>query len=107
MTVERVNRIIADYERGALTDASACLEVLMAAGEGDAGALFARLTPELRELVSRDIADANPSEVRIIESSSGTAPPEAYAADLRRREEIMRRGIVVLQRLTSGHTGGG
>src|SRR3954453_14851321 len=107
MAADRVERIIANYERGALTDASACLEVVLAAGEGDAQALFARLTPDLRELVSRDVADVNPSELRIIESCCGTASAAEYAADLRRREETMRRGITALQRLISGRTGGG
>lgn len=107
MAADRVERIIADYERGALTEASACVEVLLAAGEGDAEAVFARLTHELRAMVSRHIADADPGEVRIIESYCGMASQEAYEADRRRREEIVRRGIVALKRLTSGDTGGG
>src|SRR5687767_14038604 len=73
MAADRVDRIIADYRRGALTDAAAYLEVLLAAGEGDAEALLARLTPELRELVSRSVAGANPGDVWIVESYA--APP--------------------------------
>lgn len=104
MAADRVPRIIADYERDAHTDASACLEVLIAAGEGDADAVFAGLTPELRDLVARDVTGVEASKTRIIESYCGTGPPEAYEADLRRREELMRRGIVALQRITSGGT---
>jgi hypothetical protein len=107
MTGDRIDQIIVDYERGALTCASACLEVLLAAGEGDAEAVFARLTPELRNLVSRDVAGANAEEAGIIESYCGTPSPEAYAADLRHREEILRRGIAAVQRLTSGGRGEG
>jgi hypothetical protein len=105
MPADRVARIIADYERGALTDAGACLEVLLAAGEGDAEALFGRLPKALSDLVARDIAGAKPSELRIIESYQGTASPDAHAADRQRREATLRRGIIVLQRITSGRTG--
>ena len=105
MPADRIERIIADHERGALTDTAALLEVLFAAGEGDAAVVFARLTPGLRDLVSRDVAGADAREVRIIESYCGTASPDAYAAHVRRREEIMRRGIIALQRLTPGRTG--
>src|SRR5688500_10054435 len=107
MPADHIDRIIANYQRGALTDASASLAILLAAGEGDAATVFARLPPGLRALVSRDVAGADAREVRIIESYCGTATPKAYAADLRRREEIMRRGIIALQRLTPSRTGGG
>jgi hypothetical protein len=107
MEADRVSRIVAQYEAGAITEGSACLAVLMAAGEGDAEAIFVSLPPWLRDAVARDIADANPGEARIVESYCGTASDKEYAADLRRREEIMRRGIVALQRVTSGRTGGG
>jgi hypothetical protein len=79
----------------------------MAAGEGDAEAIFASLPPWLREAVTRDLTDANPSEARIVESYCGNASHEEHAADLLRREEIMRRGIVSLQRVASGRDGGG
>jgi len=107
MTADRIDRIIANYESGAFTDGTACLEVLIAAGEGDAQAVFARLTPELRELVSRHVAGVKPGEQRIIESWCGSASAEDYAADLRRREDMMRRGIVELQHLASGRTSAG
>jgi hypothetical protein len=107
MTADRISRIVQQYKAGAITEGSACLNVLMAAGEGDAEAIFASLPPWLRDAVTREIANANPSETRILESYCGTASPEEYAADLRTREEIMRRGIVALQRVTSGRTGGG
>jgi hypothetical protein len=79
----------------------------MAAGEGDAEAILASLPPWLRAAVTRAIAGANPAEARILESYCGTASDEEYAADLRRREEIIRRGIVALQRLTSGRANDG
>jgi hypothetical protein len=104
MAADRISRIVSQYEAGAITEGSACLYVLMAAGEGDAEAIFASLPPALREAVTRDIADANS---RIVESYCGRASDEEYAVDLRRREEIMRRGIVALQHLTSGRTSGG
>ena len=107
MAVDRISRIVSQYEAGALTEGSACLAVLMAASEGDAEAIFASLPPWLREAVTRDIADANPSEARIVESYCGNASDEEYAADLRRREDIMRRGIVALRRVASGRNGGG
>jgi len=107
MAADRISRIVSQYEAGRITKGSACLDVLMAAGEGDPEAIFGSLPPWLRDAVMRDIADANPSEARILESYCGTASGEEYAADLRRREEIMRRGIVALQRVTSGRTGGG
>ena len=79
----------------------------MAAGDGDATAVLASLPHWLRDAVTREIAGANSSESRILESYCGTAAPEEYAADLRHREEMMRRGIVALQRVVSGCTGGG
>jgi hypothetical protein len=107
MAADRISRIVSQYEAGAITEGEACLSVLMAAGEGDAEAIFGSLPRWLREAVTRDVVYANPEETRILESYCGTASNEEYAADLRRREEIMRRGIVALQRLTSGRTSGG
>jgi hypothetical protein len=107
MADDRISRIVSQYEAGAITEGSACLDVLLAAGEGDAEAIFASLPPWLREAVTRNIAYANPSEARIVESYCGNASHGEYAADLRRREEIMRRGIVALQRVASGRDGGG
>jgi len=107
MATDRISRIVSQYEAGAIAKGTACLLVLMPAGEGDAAAIFASLPPWLRDAVTHDVAGANPSEARILESYCGTATDEEYSADLRRREEIMRRGIVALQRVTSGRTGGG
>ena len=107
MAADRISRIVSQYEAGAITERSACLHVLMAAGEGDAEAIFARLPHWLRDVVTRDIAGANASEARILESYCGPASNEEYAVDLQRREEIMRRGIVALQRVISGRGGGG
>lgn len=97
--LEPIERIIADYERGALTDASACLEIYLAAGRGDAAAVLARLPSGLRDLVTRDVAGANADGAGLVESVCTGSPPEAYVVDLRRREEAMRRGIVALQGL--------
>lgn len=107
MAADRISGIVSQYEAGAITEGEACLHVLMAAGEGDAEEIFGSLPLWLRDAVTREIVDANPEEARILESYCGTASNDEYAADLRRREEIMRRGMVALQRLTSGRTGGG
>jgi hypothetical protein len=107
MATDRISRIVAQYEAGVLTEGAACMDVLMAAGEGEAEAIFASLPPWLREAVTRDIANANPTEARFLESHCGRASDEEYTANLRRREEIMRRGMVALQRLASDQTGTG
>ena len=107
MTDVRLSRVLAAYEQGDLTEGSVCLEALIAAGEGDAEAVFNRLPRSFQEVVARDVADAGPARAGIIESYCGSAPNEEYEADRRRREDLMRRGIVALRRVTASRTRGG
>jgi hypothetical protein len=99
MSAERISRILRRYEAGELTEVSARLEVLLAAGAGagDAEAVFDGLPPWLKAAVARDVTEADPQRCRIQESYCGPWPNEAYEAGLRRREELMRRGIVALK----------
>ena len=96
MSADRITRIIANYERGALTDAGVCLEVLIAAGEGDAGAIFKQLPPALRDMVTCDIAGKTADDTRIVESDCGVSA-DAHARES--REQVMRRGMMALQRI--------
>ncbi len=102
MGIEPGVLIIDDYERGALTDASVCLEIYLVAGQCDAAAVLARLPSGLRDLVTRRVAGVNAGEARLIDSICVGSTPEALVADLRRQEETVRRGIVAIQRLISG-----
>jgi hypothetical protein len=96
VSADRITCIIANYERGALTKADVCLEVLIAAGEGDAKAIFAQLPPALRDMVTRDIARKTADDTRIVESDCGVSG-DAHARES--REQVMRRGMLALQRI--------
>ncbi len=103
MAADRVSKIIAAFEAGALTVDSACLEIFLAAGEGGADAIFASLTPGLQSAIK--VAATYPMRIRILESHCGTST--ANQSDLQVREELANRGMMALHRVTRGNTGGG
>jgi hypothetical protein len=107
MPEDRVSQIVAQYEAGALTEGSARVEIYLAAAEGSVEDVFARSPPDLQALVARDVANLNPTEVRLFESHCGLGSTADYLADLRRREALMQRGIAAIQRVTRGGDAGG
>ena len=106
MPADRLTRALASYQAGALTGRAICVEVLMAAGEGDPEGVFARLSPDLQSAIKCQVAHPPTSadEFRILESCC-TLDPDTYAADLRRREEVAYRGMMALRRVIHGITG--
>src|SRR5690242_332485 len=54
MTPDGISRILSQFEAGAITERAECLDVLVAAGDGDAEAIFKGLPPgcAMRSLAS-------------------------------------------------------
>ena len=110
MASDRVYKIISNYERGALSDASVCGELIDLAGTIGAAAVVPALSAELRSLLKTHslVADppTSPEDVFVTEDYCG---PGRSAEDLerieRRRRETAHAGAWALHRALYGGNG--
>lgn len=107
MAFGRVTQIIANFERGALTESSVCAELIDLAGAAGADEVVRALPPELRSLLKRHslVADppASPRDVMVTESYGGPdGSPEERERLERSRRENAHRGVWALHRALYG-----
>lgn len=90
-------RIVERFELGELTEAEAVLKIVMLAADHEVSAVYEVLPDVLRKRLEGDVTDVDPARLRIVESVC-TDDPDAYDADLKRRESLLCIGVARFQR---------
>jgi hypothetical protein len=112
MSDERLHRILANYDRGAITEVGVCAHLIDLAGEVGGDAIVPRLPEELLDILRRhplvSEPPPSPNDVLIVESYCGPErSQEEWARIDRERREIAHRGAWALHRALHGSGGGG
>lgn len=84
------------FRKGGLSENEAVLRILILAGDHEASPIHEVLPRSLQKRLEAEVADVDPAKARILESVC-TGDPVAYAADLKRREALLRIGIARFQ----------
>jgi hypothetical protein len=112
MRDDRLDRILANFERGAITAVGFCVELIDLAGEVGGDAVVPALPEELLDILRRHPLVSgpppSPNDVLIAESYCGPErSQEEWARVDRERRENALRGAWALHRMLHGSGGGG
>ena len=107
MADERVHRIVSNFQRGAVTEAGACAELIELAGAIGSDAILQALPADLCDVLRRHplvlTPPDSPHHVLVVESYCGPAlQPEKTERLDRVRRELAHRGVLRLHRALHG-----